>query len=159
MNGRPPKPQSLAVLSGNRRRKGKGLDLPLAVPPVPAWLSDDAKAEWAEVTHLLSGMRVISDADAIALAQLADFMSKWKRAAEQVNKIGMVLPIRDAAGTVISFRRNPYVTMHLEYGLMVQRLLAQFGMTPSARARLVNGEAQATDNIFSRIASVQVGGA
>lgn len=157
MNGRPPKPQALAALSGSRRRKGKGLDLPLAVPSVPVWLSDDAKQEWAEVTHLLSGMRVICDADSIALAQLADFMAKWKRAAEQVNKIGMVIPIRDASGTVTGFRRNPYVTMHLEYGLMVQRLLAQFGMTPSARARLVNGEAQATDNIFSRIASVQVG--
>lgn len=158
MNGRPPKPQALASLSGDRRRKGKGLDLPLAVPDVPDWLSEDAKTEWASLTHLLSTMRVISEVDGIALAQLADFMSKWKRAAEQVSKIGMVIPIRDEAGTVTGFRRNPYVTMHLEYGLMVQRLLSQFGMTPSARARLMNGEAQATDNIFSRIASVQVSG-
>ena len=158
MNGRPPKPQALASLSGDRRRKGKGLDLPLAIPHVPDWLSEDAKTEWASLTHLLSTMRVISEVDCVALAQLSDFMAKWKRAAEQVSKIGMVIPIRDADGTVTGFRRNPYVTMHLEYGLMVQRLLAQFGMTPSARARLMNGEAQATDNIFSRIASVQVSG-
>jgi P27 family predicted phage terminase small subunit len=158
MNGRPPKPQALAALSGDRRRKGKGMDLPLAVPDVPDWLSEEAKTEWATVTHLLSTMRVVSEVDCIALAQLADYMAKWKRAAEQVSKIGMVIPIRDAAGTVTGFRRNPYVTMHLEYGLMVQRLLSQFGMTPSARARLMNGEAQATDNIFSRIASVQVSG-
>ena len=158
MNGRPPKPQALAALSGDRRRKGKGVDLPLATPAVPDWLSDDAKSEWAEVTHLLSGMRVLSEVDAIALAQLADYLAKWKRAAEQVSKSGMVVPVRDQRGLIVGFKRSPYVTMHLEYGLMVQRLLAQFGMTPSARARLINGEAQATDNIFSRIASVQVSG-
>ena len=158
LNGRPPKPNALAALAGDRRRKGKGIDLPNAMPVVPDWLPDDAKAEWASITHTLSSMRVLAEVDGIALAQLADYLAKWKKAAEQVARLGLVLPIRDAAGTVVSFRRNPYVTMHLEYGLMVQRLLAQFGMTPSARARLMNGEAQATDNIFSRIASVQVGG-
>lgn len=156
MNGRPPKPQALAALSGDRRRKGKGMDLPLAVPDVPDWLSEEAKTEWATVTHLLSTMRVVSEVDSIALAQLADYMAKWKTAAQQVSKIGMVVMIRDESGRVTGYRRNPFVTMHLEYGLMVQRLLSQFGMTPSARARLMNGEAQATDNIFSRIASVQV---
>ena len=159
MNGRPPKPNAIAALSGDRRRRGKGLDLPLATPDVPEWLSQEARDEWAVLAHMLSSMRVLSEVDGIALAQLADYLTKWKQAAQQVAKLGMVLPIRDASGTVVSFKRNPYVTMHLEYGLMVQRLLAQFGMTPSARARLMNGEAQATDTIFSRIASVQVGGA
>ena len=159
MRGRPAKPQALAALAGDRRRRGKGLDLPIAAPNVPDWLSQEARDEWAVLAHLLSSMRVLSEVDGIALAQLADYLAKWKQAAQQVAKLGMVLPIRDASGTVVSFKRNPYVTMHLEYGLMVQRLLAQFGMTPSARARLMNGEAQATDTIFSRIASVQVGGA
>ena len=58
-------------------------------------------------------MRVLADVDAIALAQLADYLAKWKKAAEQVARLGLVLPIRDAGGTVVSFRRNPYVTMHL----------------------------------------------
>lgn len=106
----------------------------------------------------LQQMRVVSDADQIALAQLADYLAKWKRAAQKVDQIGLVIGVRAPDGSNMSFKRNPFVTMHLEYGLMVQRLLAQFGMTPSARARLINGEAQATDTIFSRIASTQVGG-
>lgn len=158
LNGRPPKPNAIAILSGNRKRKGVGLDLPLAIPAPPNWLSDDAKAEWEPLVQTLQQMRVVSDADQIALAQLADYLAKWKRAAQKVDQIGLVIGVRAPDGSNMSFKRNPFVTMHLEYGLMVQRLLAQFGMTPSARARLINGEAQATDTIFSRIASTQVGG-
>lgn len=63
---------------------------------------------------------------------------------------GAVYPVKDELGHFKSFKRNPFVSIHLEYGIMVQRMLTQFGMTPSARARLSNSEEEQSDNIFNR---------
>ena len=152
MGGRNPKPHALSILSGNKRRlKKSGLVITTSVPDSPAWLSDEAKAEWREIVPVLARMRVLSDADTIAVAQLADYLARWKHAGIMIKAMGgAVYPVKDELGHFKSFKRNPFVSIHLEYGIMVQRMLTQFGMTPSARARLSNSEEEQSDNIFNR---------
>lgn len=153
MRGRPPQPTNIARLVGNRRSLGKNpLDAAFAVPVAPMWLTDEAKNEWDQIVPVLARMRVISDADQIALAMLADALSHWKAMGAHIKKFGHTFPIRDKNGTAIAFRRNTAVSIHIQYGLLVQQLLGQFGMTPSARARISNDDTKETDLIFSRTA-------
>ena len=157
MRGRTPKPVQLSKLSGDRRAMARNpLEMPFAVPVSPAWLSDEAKNEWDEIVPVLARMRVISEADKIAIAQLADALSRWKHIGANIKKSGgYAHPIKDRNGVTVGLRRNPMVSMHIEYGLVVQKLLSQFGMTPSARARLTEDGKEETDFIFSRIAATQ----
>jgi phage terminase small subunit len=69
------------------------------------------------------------------------------------------MPIKDDAGKTIGLKKSPYVAMQLEYGLMVRRMMQEFGLTPSARSRLTQEhDTKQVEAIFSRkaIASKQV---
>lgn len=156
MRGRTPKPVNLSRLAGDRRAMSRNsLELPFAIPAPPDWLTEEAKAEWDELLPILARMRVISEADRIAIGQLADALSRWKAIGAMIKKYGYVHNVHNKQGTVVAFKRNPLVGMHIEYGLVVQKLLGQFGMTPSARARLTDDGKEETDFIFSRIAATQ----
>lgn len=124
----------------------------IAVPEAPEWLSEDARAAWDELAAILAPMRVVSPSDAVSLAQLAEYLAQWKAATASLAKYGPVLPTRDENGKITGFRRSPYVSLQIEYGLMLRRLMAEFGMTPSARSRLTeaNGKEQEEAALFSR---------
>jgi P27 family predicted phage terminase small subunit len=159
MRGRVPRPAALAKLAGDRRAQARqSLELPAAIPVAPEWLDDDARREWCEIVPVLARMKVLTEADRFAVAQLADYLARYKHCGEMVRKLGYAFAQRDDSGKVIGMKRNPYVSMHLDYGSAVQKLLVQFGMTPSARSRITSNEqAKAVSNIFSRIASIQAG--
>jgi len=153
MSGPPPKPTAQLRLTGSwrgKKRKGEPV-LEISVPDPPEWLPLDAKAAWEELAVVLAPMRVVSPADAISLAQLAEYLGKWKKATIALEKYGEVIPTRDETGKVTGFRRSPYIAIQIEYGLMLRRLMSEFGLTPSARARLSepNGKEQ-TEALFSR---------
>lgn len=153
MSGPPPKPTAQLRLAGSWRaaKRRKEPAVALGVPDPPDWLSDDARAAWGELATVLAPMRVVSPTDALSLAQLAEYLSRWKRATAALAKYGEVIPTKDDAGRVTGFRRSPYVAMQIEYGLMLRRLMSEFGMTPSARSRLTETNDQAnTEALFSR---------
>ena len=149
---RNPRPTNLSLLAGDRRAAGRqSIDLPLAIPVSPPWLTDEAKLEWDEITPVLARMRVLTEADQIAVAMLSDYLARWKAMGEQLKKIGYIYPIKDREGKVVAMKRTPQVSIHLEYGLIVQKLLSQFGLTPSARASLSSvGKTETQNIIFSR---------
>jgi len=156
MRGRTPRPANLAKLSGDRRAlKRKTLDLPFAIPCAPMWLTPEAKNEWDEIVPVLARMRVISDADKIAIALLADALARWKYLTEQIKIHGYVHEILGRNGLVERVVRSPHITMHIEYGQIVQKMLIQFGLTPSARARITSNEQKEKDFTFSRIDAEQ----
>ena len=96
-------------------------------------------------------MRVLTRSDAIAVAQLAEYLARWKRATASIAKFGDVMPIKDERGQVRGLKRSPYVAMQIEYGMMLHRFMAEFGMSPAARARLTQpNEQPQTEALFSR---------
>lgn len=157
MPGPPPKPTAALRLSGSWRantRKGEPT-LPVETPECPAWLEGKARDTWPELVQLLAPMRVLTKADGLALAQFAEYLARWKDCTAAVTRFGEVLPIRDDEGNVVSFKRSPYTTLQMEYGVMLNRAMQQFGLTPSARARLSQpNEAKQIDAIFSRKAAL-----
>ena len=154
VSGQPPTPTAMLRVAGSWRaknRKGKEPDLALATPIKPPWISEGASVAWDEAVALLKPMRVLTKADGIALIQLAEYLYRWRKASEALTKLGDIIPVKDANGTVVGYRKSPYVSMQIEYGSMLRRLMSEFGLSPAARTRLttINDQAQAS-NIFSR---------
>jgi P27 family predicted phage terminase small subunit len=135
-------------------RKGEPV-LPIIVPQPPEWLEPPAREAWDELVRAIGPMRVLTDADAIGLGHLAEYLSRWKHATKQLARYGDVLPVKDDSGAIIGFKRSPYVAMQLEYGLMVRRMMQEFGLTPSARTRLTQEhDTKQVETIFSRKAAL-----
>lgn len=153
MAGRNPRPINLSKLNGDRRALARNnVELPLSIPVAPMWLTAEAKDEWDQIVPVLVRMRVLTEADQIALGLLADYMARWKDMSNKIKQHGYLMPVKNRHGGTV-WKRSPFVSMHLEFGIIVQRLLSQFGLTPSARARLNDGGKTETQNIlFSRTA-------
>jgi P27 family predicted phage terminase small subunit len=153
MPGPPPKPTAQLKLAGSWRasKRKKEPKLADAAPQPPAWLSDEAKESWNELVAVLLPMRVLTPSDALSLAQLAEYLARWKRVTAAVNRFGEVFRMNGDDGKFSHFKRSPYVTQQIEYGLMLRRMMAEFGLTPAARSRLTtNEETKEVESIFSR---------
>ena len=153
MSGPPPKPTAALRLAGSWRaktRKGEP-QLPLDTPMPPPWLGDDARAAWDEVMAAVMPMRVLTRSDGIVVAQLAEYLARWKKATAAIAKFGDVMPIKDENGQVRGLKRSPYVAMQIEYGMMLHRFMSEFGMSPASRSRLTQQNEQPnTEALFSR---------
>lgn len=152
MPGPPPKPTQALRLSGSWRaktRKGEP-DLPIELPPKPDWLSTDAANHWQSLVDCIAPMRVLTKADALSLAHFAEYLARWHKATEALARYGDVLPVKDGNGQVVGMRKSPWVGLQLEYGVMIRRYAQEFGMTPSARARLTGENAETEATTFSR---------
>lgn len=156
MSGPPRKPTSQLRLAGSdkaRQRKHEPM-LALHISDPPPELSEAARGYWSRLVEVLQPMRVVSTVDTMALAQFAEYLARWQRATEQIARLGEVIPVRDANGTVVSMKRSPWVAMQIEYGLMIRRYAAEFGMTPAARSRVESDRGEAQDFTFSRARAV-----
>lgn len=158
MRGPPPKPTQMLKLSGSWRantRKGEP-QTPLVTPDPPEWLSEDGNEAWKELIAVIEPMRVLTKSDGLALAQAAEYLAKWKRATAQVTRMGEVMPIRDNGGNIVGFKPSPFVAVQMQYGAMLHRFMLEFGLSPSARARLTGAnETKETASFFSRRAAAR----
>jgi len=156
MSGPPRKPTNQLRLAGSdkaRQRKHEPIT-DLQIPIAPNELSEAAKAYWERLVQVLGPMRIVSTVDSMALQQFAEYLARWQKATDQIARLGEVIPVRDASGTIISMKRSPWVAMQIEYGLMIRRYAAEFGMTPAARSRVESDRGEAQDFTFSRARAV-----
>jgi P27 family predicted phage terminase small subunit len=153
MPGPPPKPTPLLKLSGSwRAQKRKGEPTaPTGTPKPPKWLTPETLEAWQELVAAIEPMRVLTQSDALALAQAAEYLAKWKRMTAKVAQMGEVIAIRDAAGNVTGFRQSPFAALQMQYGGMLHRFMSEFGLSPSARARLTGAtETQENTSFFTK---------
>lgn len=131
--GRQPKPETLAWLSGNRKRIYKvEPNAPDGAPICPDYLDAIAKQEWIEITSILSEMGLLSKADKTAIEFYCESYSRFRKAQEMVVKVGAVILSPNQKVPMI----NPYHTILRQAEKDCTQLLLQFGLTPSARARM-----------------------
>lgn len=136
---RRPKPTALRVLEGNPGKRALGRREPqpsLGAPVQPPWISREAKTVWRELTPILQRMGVLTEADGLALAALCEEFATYKRLRRRTRYHetyetggGMRRLTPDAAAADACLRQ-------------VRCLLAEFGLTPSARARLALRESE-----------------
>ena len=102
----------------------------------PADMPSEAAAVWDRLVVELEGMHVLTRADGFALELLARTWGKWMEAERKIEEVGSVYPIKNPDGSIKYLQQTPWVAMSRNYGAELNRLLQQFGLTPSARSRI-----------------------
>jgi P27 family predicted phage terminase small subunit len=155
MPGPPRKPTPLLKLSGSwlATDREKHEPKPAAkAPKMPPWLDAEGKKAWKELVPILERMRVLTEADGYALAMLCHAWSRYRISCDRLERFGDVYPVKGPNGELKMLRRSPYSSLQLEHALVVRRMLAEFGLTPAARGRLVSlpEENNAKKDLFSK---------
>lgn len=138
--GRPPKPTALKELAGNPGKRPLNRNEPkpeVKIPPCPSWLSVEAKREYKRHAKMLVGLRVMTEADRMALAAYAHEFGKWREACERVEFDGPVL-VGEKGGKYL----NPWQNIASNHFKNMVKLMQEFGLTPASRSRI---EAQPED--------------
>ena len=136
--GPAPKPTSLVVLEGNRGKRALNSREPKprqTRPKVPDFLDEAARAEWKRLVGILARMRVLTEADGIALANLCQAYSTMVKAQEQLTHSGLLFKTK--SGYV---QQSPLLGIVNSQMEIIHRLCREFGLTPSARSRMLAAE-------------------
>lgn len=146
--GPPPTPTPVLKLRGStlvtRKREVKA---PAGTPRCPDWLDADAKAMWKQLVPHLKVMGILTQIDGNALSRYCRLWTRWRKAEAFIDEKGDMYPLRGDDGKVKCFQQWPQVAIAHRLAQQLTRLEQEFGMTPSARARIQMPERrQATDD-------------
>lgn len=106
---------------------------PVAMPGIPDWLDEEARAEWRRVAPMLEELGVLTEADRMALAAYCAAASLAIHATRQYRLEGLMpKPQRGSKMT----RVHPLVKVAQEARAQALRIGVEFGLTPAARTRV-----------------------
>src|ERR1700737_731051 len=131
VRGPAPVPRAINEIRGNpgKRKPNKREPQPeVKMPLKPAHLDEVASAEWDRTAPILMGMRVLTEADYMALASLCQAYSTMVNAQVQMNKSGILF--KTPSGYV---QQSPLISIVNQSADLVTKLCREFGLTPSAR--------------------------
>jgi P27 family predicted phage terminase small subunit len=149
--GRPPKPTNLIKANGTfkKHRHADRLELPNATPTMPFVSGDVATQTFAHLSERLSRLGVLSDLDGYALQMLADAWEDYTAARDVVRRLGATYETITEAGQVM-IRPRPEVAMYQNAWDRMKKIIGEFGLTPSSRAKLgKKDEVQDVDDMFA----------
>jgi P27 family predicted phage terminase small subunit len=137
------KPTQLKVLSGTARKHRLNVDEPrpeAAQPDAPDHLTPAARREWDRVIEQTVSLGIMTELDRGALAAYCQAYGRWVSAETALARMaekdlvteGLIL--RTKAGNLI---QNPLVGAANKAMADMVRYAAEFGLTPSARTRVV----------------------
>ncbi len=115
-------------------------------PEKPDWLKGYAETAWEQFADQLEAMGVLTVADGHALTVLCQTWSRWRRAEEFVDQHGETYPVQDNQGRVRYLKKFPQVGIAQACATTLNRMMAEFGLTPSARSRIVVPSDKASDD-------------
>lgn len=101
------------------------------MPKPPEHLSDAEKEKWKSVVRELHPLGLVTTIDKDALAMYCTIYVRWVKAERMVRDKGEI--IKTAAGNII---QNPYLSIANRALDQLNKLGAEFGMTPSSRSRI-----------------------
>ena len=138
--GPAPTPTPLLTLRGStlvtqRRLRGE-VKPPPGAPPCPEWLDAESKAAWRQLVPTLELMGILTKVDANALARYCKLWARWRSMEDFIDAKGVMYPLKGDDGKVKCFQQWPQVAIANKLAQQLTRLEAEFGMTPSARARI-----------------------
>lgn len=136
--GRKPKPTALKMLEGNPGGRPLNTKEPKPkkkAPRCPSWLEDEAKKEWKRMAKVLEQMGLLTEMDMAAFAGYCQAYARWKEAEEFLTQHGSM--VRTPNGYL---QQVPQVSIAQTNMKIMLKFCEQFGLTPSARSRIVGGE-------------------
>ena len=142
--GRKPKPTALKQLEGNPGRRPLNSNEPKPckkAPRCPLWLEEEAKKEWRRMVKILEYMGLLTEIDMAAFAGYCQAFARWKEAEEFISKHGTI--VKTPSGY---WQQVPQVSIAQTYLKIMNRFCEQFGLTPSARSRMIVDAEQRPDS-------------
>lgn len=134
MRGRKPKPTRLKVIEGNLGKRpinGREPIPPSSRPTCPSHLSATAKSEWKRLAEQLNRIGLLTQIDRTVLATYCQAYGRW---VEAERKLATSPPLlKTPAGYV---QVSPWITISNKQVELMTRLMAELGLSPSARSRL-----------------------
>jgi P27 family predicted phage terminase small subunit len=149
LRGPAPKPTAIKRLEGNPGKRKLNEDEPtltVGAPECPDHLDEVAKKEWGRLTVILTAMKVLTEADYIALANLCQAYSTLINAQRQLNKTGILY--KSKSGYI---QQSPLLGIIHTQTTIVNNLLREFGLTPSSRTRVTIAEPEKKPNRFAAL--------
>jgi len=130
------------VLEGNKGKRALPQAEPTPPPDMPAcpdYLNAYARAEWVRVADTLYSIGTLAQIDQTMLAAYCVAYSRWRYAEEDLERMAQTdasthaAVIRTKQGNLI---QNPMVGVANTARREMQRLAAEFGLSPSARTQI-----------------------
>lgn len=147
--GPKPKPSHLKLIEGNpgKRRLGREVQPRNVAPDPPEQLDALAREEWDRMAPQLYHLGLLTEPDRAALGAYCQAYSTWANAQEELNRLAAIprtlfkgLLVGTPNGAMI---QNPLIGIRNKAAADMVLYAAEFGMTPSARARLAISDAGA----------------
>ena len=114
-------------------------------PKCPEWLSPYAKAAWKQLVPQLEAMGILAKIDGHALCVLCQTWARWRKAEEFIEEHGESYPVKDTNDRIKYLKKFPQVSTAESCARTLNRFMAEFGLTPSARTRTAVTGGEATD--------------
>ena len=133
--GRKPTPTAIKELEGNPGKRPLNRNEPRPAkkaPACPKWLEPEAKKEWRRLAKSLEQMGVLTEADMASFASYCQAYARWKEAEEFITQHGTI--VKTPSGY---WQQVPQVSIAQTYNKIMTKLAEQFGLTPSARSRII----------------------
>lgn len=143
--GPAPLPAAEHLRRGNPSRKNvvellNGLRIPVEIPPCPTHLVPAAKKEWKRIGPLLAELGLVAKIDMAALAMYCQAYGRWHDAERKIRELNKADPTKlpGLVGVTPSGYEQMSVWLQISNRMVEQmrQLIAEFGMSPSARARV-----------------------
>lgn len=134
--GRPPKPDYLKVIEGDRgkgrRPSNKNEPKPKPIAPrMPPGLPEDAQKLWKKIGPELEELNLLTTIDGPAFTMLVLHYSFAMKAMRLLKRDGVM-----AKGRGDKTKKHPAHQVFRDHSAQVRAYLSEFGMTPSSRARI-----------------------
>ena len=98
------------------------------------WLEPEAKKEWRRLSKQLEQLGVLTELDMASFAAYCQAYARYKEAEEFITQHGSI--VKTPSGY---WQQVPQVAQAQTYSKIMLRLAEQFGLTPSARSRIIAG--------------------
>jgi P27 family predicted phage terminase small subunit len=103
----------------------------------PANFPDAAKKTWREIANILYEMKVLTNADPLALEQFALALADYRAAREELSRRdGFSYEVTPANGGASTWKPWPEVAIVGDLERRCLSFFARFGMTPADRSRV-----------------------
>jgi P27 family predicted phage terminase small subunit len=155
LRGPAPKPSGIRVIEGNPAKRPLPANEPKAVagePDMPRYLDRVARGEWKQLVPILLSMRVLTEADGVALGNLCQAYSMLVQAHKDMRKAkqggGSGLLMKTPSGYI---QQSPLIGIINGQVEIVNRISREFGLTPSSRIRLSATAEPAIDALEAKL--------
>ena len=131
--GPAPLPSNVTKMRGtNRPGRSRNEPKPRPIaPPCPRWLDQMARAEWHRVAPELERLGLLTEVDGTALAAYCDAYARWRKARAILATKGLTFTTKTGYT-----QQRPEVAILNTAMTTVRQFCQEFGLTPSARARI-----------------------